>query len=308
MQPRISISGLILYFIISGAAAGNPEIEMIFPGAAVLDGLTLNGEIKQFNPDNLWEHIDGADQQYLNFGCQSLTAVSYHDSTRAVDLSIELYAMQDELSAFGVYASQKPASAKSVDIGADAYCSGSELNFYKGLFYARLSVSPAQESNLSILLKTANDMTTRIDSSGSVPELFAVFPKENVVPGSFGYLPDGILGIKGLSRGLTLKYMIQETEVAIYLIRTETADRVTALSDTFTTAYARQGESPLIPVEIGKFKGSEGVLKYRGPVLVLYDTRAMLIVSGHKTKSEVSQLAEQVLASFSGFSGSKPKL
>jgi hypothetical protein len=95
----------------AGAAA--PALRLgAFPPAIVADGWRVSTRLQEFGPDNLYEKINGAAEQYLRFGFQRLHYVGLRREDGSQDappeeLGIELYDQGDFAGGLGIFSAQR---------------------------------------------------------------------------------------------------------------------------------------------------------------------------------------------------------
>lgn len=92
-----------------GAAAG-PEAAAavdlgIFPAGFLADGWSVDGRVETYDPNDVYEKIDGAAELYLRYGFQRLHYVTIaHDADL---VTVELYDQGTATNALGVYSEQR---------------------------------------------------------------------------------------------------------------------------------------------------------------------------------------------------------
>jgi hypothetical protein len=90
----------------AGAAVPAPRLGA-FPPAIVADGWRVSTRLQEFGPDNLYEKINGAAEQYLRFGFQRLHYVGLRREGGVEELSIELYDQGDFAGGLGIFSAQR---------------------------------------------------------------------------------------------------------------------------------------------------------------------------------------------------------
>ncbi|NJN65137.1 MAG: hypothetical protein HC882_09855, partial [Acidobacteria bacterium] len=87
----------------------------IFPPSLVADGWTIDGRVQTFDPDNLYEKINGQAEQYLAYGFKRLHFVTL--TKNDVFLTLELYDQGSFPNALGVFAAQRAADRPTESAG-----------------------------------------------------------------------------------------------------------------------------------------------------------------------------------------------
>lgn len=100
--------------------AGNSGPDLgIFPSSLLEGGWSLRGRVETYDPDNLYEKINGAAEQYLSFGFQRLHYLTLEEEGRS--LILELYDQTRFRNALGIFAAQRDASRKVLGEGTLYY-------------------------------------------------------------------------------------------------------------------------------------------------------------------------------------------
>ncbi|MDH7568093.1 MAG: hypothetical protein QHJ73_00730 [Armatimonadota bacterium] len=129
-----------------GSPAGAPAAQVpslgVFPASFGEPGWTPNGRVERFNPDNLYEKIDGKAEFYLKFGAASLQTLSYADQrTPGRFLDAFVYDMGDARNAFGIFANERPKSAQTASLGDQGYTADGSTFFTRGKYYVQVVAS-----------------------------------------------------------------------------------------------------------------------------------------------------------------------
>lgn len=93
-----------------GTATGGPApVNLgLFPPSILNDGWTVDGRVESYDPDNLYEKINGAAEQYLSFGFQKLHYVTVGQGENFV--TIEIYDQGSFPNTLGIFAAQRDES------------------------------------------------------------------------------------------------------------------------------------------------------------------------------------------------------
>jgi len=176
------------------------------PGQDYLDlpGWTPQGETLSFNSENLWEHINGAADQFLDLGFQHLLVRDFKKESLAV--SIEIYDMASDLNAFGIFALERPVSFQSLPIGSQAVLSlpGQAL-LLKNVFYVKMYAFEGEltEKTAKMLLNTIAD---KLPGHNQLPKEFQSLPDSGKIRYSEGFVRETFLGLNELQNCLYAVY------------------------------------------------------------------------------------------------------
>ncbi|MFP4501803.1 MAG: DUF6599 family protein [Candidatus Hydrogenedentota bacterium] len=132
---------------------GGPNLG-IFPQDVVQGAWEPSSRLQEFDPDTLYEKINGAAEQYLQFGFEKLHYISLANRDDDIELGMELYDMGAFKNALGIFASQSSAenTVENMD-GAIYYTTPVGAVAVFGKYYFRLSGNgpDAQEKALEVV-------------------------------------------------------------------------------------------------------------------------------------------------------------
>ncbi len=158
-----------------------------------------------FNPGDLWEHINGAAEQYLAYGFQDLATTRYtSDQTRTVVVA-EVYRMGDARGAFGIYRQEVSPKAKPVALGVEGRASSNTIRFWLAEFYVKLTTPPGggRQRELEAL---GAAIAKGLGSPGTMPAEVGWFPSAGQVPDSVKFIPADALGQAVFTNAFEAKY------------------------------------------------------------------------------------------------------
>jgi hypothetical protein len=267
----------------AGGAAPSAETarepRALLPASGELSGWTLSEEPRQFAAADLWQHINGADEQYLSHGCSSLAVAYYTHAGSEAEIAVEIYGMADTLGAFGIYALERPADKPVQLLGAQGYRAGGEVTFFGGTFYCKLSAYPDGPDEQEAVWSMASLIAARHLAGSRMPGQLDFFPRENLEAGALRLAPRAILGIGKLPGAIVATYRHGEEEMLLHWGRQDEADSAQAAYATLRSALERRSEIPLQSVTVGPAAGVAGEMKYQGPVLLLVAGRDVILAS-----------------------------
>lgn len=166
----------------------------LLPTGSDVPGWDRAAPVQFFEPDNLWEYIDGAADLYLTYGFQRVAAAEYMTADSARSLTVEVYRMVNPLCGFGIYAAERSPEDSIVAVGVEGRLSENTLHFWKGPFYVKLTSFDVEADVPQLLTRVGQLMASRITGEFALPSVFACFPEEQRVPHSERYIPRHFLG------------------------------------------------------------------------------------------------------------------
>ena len=174
------------------AAPRPPEIaaRTLLPAPA---GWALRGNAGNYTPDDLYEYIDGAAENFLAYGFQELAVATYEK--QGGEVTVEVYRHSDDDAAFGIYASERPRGGEIQTIGAEGYCETGLLNFLTGPFYVKITAFGLPAAQERAVLQTFAAATAALGpAEPALPPLLATLPGQGQLPRSARYLRQNPFG------------------------------------------------------------------------------------------------------------------
>ena len=93
------------------------------PASGFSPGWALEGPIKKYTGEDLFEYINGEAELYLQFGFKILTAGLYlKEGNEKLGITADVYEMGSDLEAFGIYANYRKPEAESIKAGTEGFC------------------------------------------------------------------------------------------------------------------------------------------------------------------------------------------
>ena len=277
-------------------AAEDPAFLLPRPGE--LPGWGLSGQVLSYPAEDLWKHINGAAEQYLSYGCESLTVGYYKKEESETEITVEIYKMKDPLHGFGIYTAQKPDEGSFLTVGTQGYAEEGSLNFFEGAYYLRLQVYPDDEAGKKGVRRCAEVIAGKIVSTEGFPSIFDRFPREGLVENSFGYEPSGVLGTKGLPGAYTAGYRLGERNVTLYLIRGDDPGAAGRALSLLRKSVEKRGAEPIGTAP----EGAEGFVardRYYGLLTALRSGENVVVVKGAEEKGWAEKKALELLGGLS---------
>ncbi|MFH1419828.1 MAG: DUF6599 family protein, partial [Planctomycetota bacterium] len=112
--------------------------------------------VSVFTPDRLHEKINGRAELYLRFHVVSLTFGSYRHSVNGEQtIDVYWYDMGEAENAFGIYETESPPGAASLEIGHGGYQAGGAVFFVKDSSYVQVLPSGVDAADADAALEIA---------------------------------------------------------------------------------------------------------------------------------------------------------
>jgi hypothetical protein len=224
------VGGVFVIALLAAAAAQGADdsfgadASKLFP---VMEGWNPRGAPASFTPSNLYEFNDGEAEIYLLYGFKQVRICDYVNAQDAKRrLSAEIYKMGSPLEAFGIYSAYRGKRGKTVAVGAEGYQSSTQLLFYKGLIFGKLTTSDPREDAAKALLDCATKIAAVLPGDGAKPQELELLKTDVTVPGTEQYLMNEPLDLPCFKRVLLAEATLpsQAAPARLILVMTESSD------------------------------------------------------------------------------------
>jgi len=211
--------------------------EVAFPSFA---GWALKGAPTRLEAKDVYKMIDGEVELYLPYGLQYALYADYAPTagTAGRGLDVEVYRMGSALDGFGIFSQCRSKKAKPIEIGSSGSASSTQVMFYKGRYFSRITVSDLSEDSSKALIECAKAIAERLpDSAKPSPELAALDIK-GAVSGTEQYFAKDFLGVPFLTRGLVASFERQSLAGRIFVAFTDSPEQAALVFSRFDSRLA----------------------------------------------------------------------
>jgi hypothetical protein len=159
-------------------AAGDASL---LPADGFVGAWKKNGPTKVFTSEDLYGHINGGAEAFLELGFEQLTVQKYKDG--ANELAVEIYRMSDTTSARGIYLSKCGKETPDPALKDRHTASRQQILLQRNRYYLVLYNTAGGAANAPMLVKAAQAITPKLPADAPVPVL-GLLPAAGLVPGS----------------------------------------------------------------------------------------------------------------------------
>lgn len=184
-----------------------------------IKGLEKDGDVEYYDPNNLYDYINGAADSYLNYDFESLNLQRYKGNNNQ-SLKIEIYKHSNASTGFGIYSSERPTDGNWLNIGNQGYYEKGILNYYKGKYYVKIMTYQIENSK-DILIKTANLISDKLGEDNEILTALELFPDSGKQVNSEKYIHRNFMGYESLNRVFTVEYEIEGNYFELFFIEKE---------------------------------------------------------------------------------------
>lgn len=252
-------------------------------------GWARNPKITLFGPSNLWEHINGAAEQYLAFEFQDLAAATYA-RTAGGTATVEIYRMIDPVHAYGIYAQELSPAATRVAVGVEGRAGKNSLKFWSGDFYVKVLAPSGSAATQADVLALATAVATGLGAPGKPPAQLAWFPPAGLVADSIKFVPADALGQSMFANAFEAKYAGTPEPSTLVIVPFPSADAARAALAKYESFLggAAKGATKRPGPGDGGFTAKEG---YYGLIVAVRTGSTIVISLGASSEAAAGTLA-----------------
>jgi len=266
-----------------------PAAVGLLPGqtleCGIVAGCTQQGPARSYEPDNLFDYMDGNAEGYLVYRFVGMKGITCKcgDDAYVIDVS----EMGNPEFAFGIFSANRDQRAPVEPIGMGGQILPRRATFAKGKYYVEIAASPAKD-HTSTLRAYVSAIEKDIQGQTTLPEQISWFPKDGLVPGSVRLVPESVLGLRMLKSGYIGQYDFGKA----FIVTEPSAEAAAA---TMTRLKARVGQTTAAAVGDEAFTGSD---KYLDGLCIFRKGRYIggfaNLKDGRDVTGEASRLAANV--------------
>jgi len=196
------------------APAAPPDLAALLPD---LEGWRRDGGGQLFGPDTLFEHINGAAENFLACGFE-LLAVQDYAGKAGQSLSAEIYFHGTPDNAFAIYSSERPQAGDYLELGSEGYAEEGVLNFISDAYYVKLIAFDLRPGEEGILRSLGGRIVAAIGGRNALPAVLDAFPAVGRLPRSERYIVSNFLGHGFLGGAYTVDYEREGRRIKLFLM------------------------------------------------------------------------------------------
>ena len=224
---RITVFLFVAFTLAQATIAQTPaELKAKLP---TVKGWAVIEDVEVYDPNNLYDKINGAAPGFILFDFQELTVLEYNKNGVDDDLppyiSIQVYRHATPTDAFGVYASERPSETTFITTGTEGYQEGAMLNFFVDNLYVKIESPYTDDEVVTAVGYIAQEFGRKVNEKPAFPAQLQLFPVVNKIPHSEIYIPSGFLGHEFLTNAFTAKYTVSDKKYQLFIIDAESAEQ-----------------------------------------------------------------------------------
>jgi hypothetical protein len=199
----LTLTVATLLATLTTAATAAPQASgdsKLMPPDGFQNGWAKAGPPRVFTSADLYGHINGGAEAFLEVGFEQLTVQRYRSG--AEEVTVELYRMTDPAAARGIYLARCGTEARDPGLRERHTVSRQQLLLQRHRYYLIVSNVSGAAATAPMLVKAAAEVAFKLPADTPVPAL-DLLPKTGLVPGSERLLrgPFGLQAIYTLGDG-----------------------------------------------------------------------------------------------------------
>jgi len=233
-----------------------------------------------FKPENLWDFINGAADNYLAYGFVDLHVAEYKKGKNVIKL--EIYKHSSNTLAFGIYSTERSPSFNFKNIGAQGYVADGAINFFKGDYYVKIRTYSKNEKTLMAAESLALKVSNMLSGDSKMPVILSQFPETGKKINEETYINESVLGHKFLNKAYKASYEVGSDMFSIFIMEKDSPEDATKSVE----AYLKSAGLDAVEAGSGKYRFTDG---YNGTIFLAWKDSQIIIISGlSKDQSEVA--------------------
>lgn len=242
--------------------------EFSFPDLA---GYKRTTNYPVFGPENLWDFINGAADNYLSYGFVDLHVAEYKKGKNVIKL--EIYRHKDNTLAFGIYSTERSPSFRFMNIGAQGYIADGSINFFKGNYYVKIRTYSKSEKTLQSTESLALKVSNMLNGNSEMPAVLSLFPEIGKKVNEETYINESVLGHKFLNKAYKATYQTGNDNFSIFILENNSPEEARKSAEIYLSGAGIEN----VESGIGKYRLADG---YNGTVFLSWKDNIVVIISG----------------------------
>lgn len=236
-----------------------------------LKGFKTVTDYPVYVPDNLWDFINGAADNYLAYDFVDLHVAEYKKGREVIKL--EVYRHEDNTMAFGIYSSERSPSFNFRKIGAQGYIIDGAINFFKGNYYVKIRTYSKKPKTLQAAESLAYKTAEQLQGTSELPAVLSLFPAEGKKENEETYINISVLGHNFLNGAFRALYQSGPDNFSVFIFRTGSPAET---GKTVASYLASAGMDSDDQAE-GRYAFTDG---YNGNIFLAWKDDRIVLISG----------------------------
>jgi hypothetical protein len=220
------------------------------PPCTAVPGWTQQGPARSFEPDNLFEYMNGNAEAYLLYRFVSMKGISCQSGESTINIDISEF--EDPEFAYGMFTSTRDPRVPIEKLGVSGQIVPRKGFFTKDKYYVEISANPEKDHSAT-LRAFLTLIEKNIQGRSALPDAFSWFPTEGLTPESTRLVPESVLGLRLLKSGYVAQYQAGKG----FLVRESSPD---AAAQVFAKLKERFGQTSPVKIADEAFTATDKYL------------------------------------------------
>ena len=219
----------------------NEPLEVSLPGTKPMS------DTEFYNPDNLFEKIDGRAPAYQNYNVQQLRCRSFAVTALPGSfVDVYEYRFDNPIDAFGMFAQERDPKGQPLDFAPDGYSGELGFFFRQGTVYVQIIASDQKPETAALAGALARNraQTLPVDDQGLASR--RQLPATGLIGDSVAFVPEDAQGQADFKDVFQARYRFNGAELPFFIMLAKPEDAVTAWKS-FRDFCARFGTAENLP-------------------------------------------------------------
>jgi hypothetical protein len=234
MRPSIGLIALAA-MLFGGCGPGDssapdaprPAMTRILGGVAADVPGQRTGDVMWYEPENLYEYVDGMAGYYVDSGFLLLAHSEWRgrDSKEGAYVELDIYDMGSPVGALDILADARTPQTQYVDLGNEAHETDDGMDLRVGGYYVKLVARRDIAGQRDFIKALATAVVKAAPAGPSDDALVAPLPAGGMAPHTAAYSTKGFLGRDCLNKVREAAYEVQGKRVRLFVIDAGDADK-----------------------------------------------------------------------------------
>jgi len=234
MRPSIGLIALAA-MLFGGCGPGDssapdaprPAMTRILDGVAGDVPGQRTGDVMWYEPENLYEYINGMAGYYIDSGFLLLAHSEWRgrDAKEGAYVELDIYDMGSPVGALDILADARTPQTQYVDLGNEAHETDDGMDLRVGGYYVKLVARRDIAGQRDFIRALAAAVVKAAPAGPSDDALVAPLPAGGRVPHTAAYSSKGFLGRDCLNKVREATYEVQGKRVRLFVIDAGDADK-----------------------------------------------------------------------------------
>jgi hypothetical protein len=245
-----------------------------------LEGFKKSTNYPVYVPDNLWDFINGAADNFLSYEFINLHVAEYKKGKNSIKL--EVYKHNNSTMAFGIYSSERSPSFRFINLGTQGYEIDGAINFFKGNYYIKIRTYSTNPKIIQSAEKLSLKVANMLEGDTKMPSIISQFPETGKKANDETYINESVLGHKFLGKAFKANYETSSGAFSIFILENNSAsDAMKAVNE-----YLKTTGNEISDQEGGRYVVKDG---YNGVVFIAWKEDRIVLVTGlSKDQSDIA--------------------